>query len=1049
MVEVEFDYNQIKTTILANLTDDFGTIINKYCQKTQIDKNTVTFFAHSVQIPENKKLINIMNQIEKRDKKMFVAVFSLYLNDNQKVIVESKEIICPKCFEQYRIKIEDYNIILFDCKNNHITYMSLDKFKESQKIDLSQIKCHFCNNKSMGNSFDYTFYYCLNCKKNICVLCKTKHKENHIIINYDQKEYKCPIHFDSYYKYCHDCKMNICMLCNQNHSSHKLENFENIISNPDSKRNEIDKLKEEIDNFNNNVKKIINGLNQLIQNMETYYEIFNDIYNNYNVSNKNYQVLKNVSEITIKNNNYKEISEINLNTNYFDKINKIFNIYYKMKGKNNKDPFNFFKLNTMEINNINESNSLFLFSNIPSYIRKENKITKDSIYRCNYCPYIPLMKIMYKGYKIYMEYRCPNGHYSYEKLYDFYQRNKNNSLNTVICCVGYEIYDGKQNFYYCNDCGKYFCEKDKTAHEKNDNKPHNLINLKKLDCACNEHLSAINSYCLDCHKNICYKCTSHSDHKKVTISNLIIDENKLMEYKNKLNMLKINYNNFYGECDKTIKEVLNYIDNFNDNLKKFKIVNDYSFNVCEDLLNSYIYLKNKNSLNYEIIENINSIFNFNDIKFTMDKNFNCLVRFIYINSIIKLEYNTLFKHNKNFINFDFKITEEEEKLIHSKNINNNLEYKKLVDKNFENTYYGYFKYDPNSSESKYKINGFGIRINKESKYIGEFKDGKSNGYGIYYFDNGGYKYIKDDGSIESFKYYGSSGTIKSCIYYKIVDKYQKYGISCIEKANGTKKIRLIKNNNFDDYGIIYGINGELYEGYHLSGVKHGYGILNSQIENKIKTGLFSKDELKLGRIAYKDWIIEGEFRMGLEDGYIIKYDGLKRKQFEGKYKNGKKEGFGISYYDNGNISYKGFFRNNLEDIFGFWYIPSGKLFYVGHIDKGQKKGFGIYYAYDQEGKKLYQYSGNWINDDICDGYLLKKFPNGNYFFGFTKMFVYQDFMKIKTGNIIYTGETKINSIEREGYGETIYPNGTTEKGIFINNRLVLKAKKEKKKNKKD
>ena len=61
------------------------------------------------------------------------------------------------------------------------------------------------------------------------------------------------------------------------------------------------------------------------------------------------------------------------------------------------------------------------------------------------------MKIMYKGYKIYMEYRCQNGHYSYEKLYDFYQRNKINSINSVICCVGYEVNDGQQNFYYCND----------------------------------------------------------------------------------------------------------------------------------------------------------------------------------------------------------------------------------------------------------------------------------------------------------------------------------------------------------------------------------------------------------------------------------------------------------------------------------------------------------------------------------------------------------------------------------------------------------------------
>ena len=167
--------------------------------------------------------------------------------------------------------------------------------------------------------------------------------------------------------------------------------------------------------------------------------------------------------------------------------------------------------------------------------------------------------------------------------------------------------------------------------------------------------------------------------------------------------------------------------------------------------------------------------------------------------------------------------------------------------------------------------------------------------------------------------------------------------------------------------------------------------------------------------------------MRLEDGYIIEYNGLKRKKFEAKYKNGKKEGFGIKYYDNGNIYYKGFFRNGLEDIFGFMFTSSGKLFYIGHVDKGQKKGFGIYYAYDQEGNKLCQYSGNWINDYNNNGYLSKKYPDGDYFFGFTKMFVYQDFMKIKTGDIIYTGETKLNSTEREGYGETIYPDGTIEK----------------------
>jgi len=391
------------------------------------------------------------------------------------------------------------------------------------------------------------------------------------------------------------------------------------------------------------------------------------------------------------------------------------------------------------------------------------------------------MKILYKGYKVYIEYRCQNGHYSYEKIYDFYQRNKFNSINSVICSVGYEVNDGKQEFYYCNDCKKYFCQKDKIAHNENVGKSHNLINVNHIDNICNEHSSIINDYCLDCHKIICNKCISHSNHKKVSISKLIIKDSKLEEYRNKLNKLKIDYNNFYDECDKTIKEVLDFIECFNISLKRFKNVNDYSFNICEDLLNSYQYLKNKNCM-------------------------------------IKLEYNTLFKLNTNFINFDYQITEEENKLIKNKNsiIKNNLEYKKIVDKNFESTYYGYFEYFPNE-EREYKINGFGIQVKKNYKYIGEFKDGKHHGYGIYYFESGAYKFTKENQDIEEiFKLYTNFGQVEFCLYTKIIDKYQKYGIYRIERSNGTKEINLIKNNNLDDYGIRYDIKGELYEGYYLS-----------------------------------------------------------------------------------------------------------------------------------------------------------------------------------------------------------------------------------------
>ena len=49
------------------------------------------------------------------------------------------------------------------------------------------------------------------------------------------------MHNDAYYKYCYNCKMNICMLCSQSHLNHKLESFDNIIADPDSKRTELDK----------------------------------------------------------------------------------------------------------------------------------------------------------------------------------------------------------------------------------------------------------------------------------------------------------------------------------------------------------------------------------------------------------------------------------------------------------------------------------------------------------------------------------------------------------------------------------------------------------------------------------------------------------------------------------------------------------------------------------------------------------------------------------------------------------------------------------------
>ncbi len=67
------------------------------------------------------------------------------------------EIICPVCFEDIKLKFEDYNIILYECKNYHDIDSLFDEFNSYQNIDLSKIICQNCkiNNRANvhGNCF--------------------------------------------------------------------------------------------------------------------------------------------------------------------------------------------------------------------------------------------------------------------------------------------------------------------------------------------------------------------------------------------------------------------------------------------------------------------------------------------------------------------------------------------------------------------------------------------------------------------------------------------------------------------------------------------------------------------------------------------------------------------------------------------------------------------------------------------------------------------------------------------------------------------------------
>ena len=232
----------------------------------------------------------------------------IYLNEG---IIKSKEIICPKCGENCLMKFDDFKIKLFGCKNDHeVNDILLNDFNNTQNINENNIICNICNKNNRHKAYNKEFFICLNCKKNLCPLCKSIHNKQHKIIDYDKKNYVCTIHNDQFYSYCNECKLNLCLLCKLKHNKeHEIINYENIIPNEDEIKEEMNKFRQKIDKLSDDINKLIVFLQKISENMELYYKINYDLIVTYEIQKRNYQILKNINIIkdTIKNEDIDEI----------------------------------------------------------------------------------------------------------------------------------------------------------------------------------------------------------------------------------------------------------------------------------------------------------------------------------------------------------------------------------------------------------------------------------------------------------------------------------------------------------------------------------------------------------------------------------------------------------------------------------------------------------------------------------------------------------------------------------------------------------------------
>ena len=338
MNKVEFNYNDIKFIVQCNKEDKMKEVINKFLNKSGKNKKNI-FFIYNGQIINEDLIFNkCANSLDRNRNYMNVLVLESQIEEVSNLI-KSNYIICPKCYEDAHISLNNFKINISGCKSEHETKnLQLDEFIKTQYKDISNIKCDKCGSlRSDAN--DFKFFLCLTCQQNLCQKCLDSHDKSHNIKDYEENHFYCQSHFDKYIYYCSNCKKDICKLCENEHKNHKLINYDSIMPDIDIlRKDEIDETKEKIYQLKTIVNGMINELNHLNKNLDTYFEIFSNTVSNFEIDKRNYFILENINVIKKFNDNFiGRITEIIKDNNLKSQFISIINLKTQIEFKKNQN----------------------------------------------------------------------------------------------------------------------------------------------------------------------------------------------------------------------------------------------------------------------------------------------------------------------------------------------------------------------------------------------------------------------------------------------------------------------------------------------------------------------------------------------------------------------------------------------------------------------------------------------------------------------------------------------------------------------------------------
>ena len=362
MNKVLFKYNGSEYLIECSENEKFNKIIDKFFERIGENRRMIHILYNGLILNQEFTFNQCANNLDKRSKIMNVIVYE-EMKDQSEVkqkIIKSKYIICPKCHENAFLEIKNFKISIINCKNGHRTEnLDIKEFEETQRIDISKIRCANCQNTKC-EATDNKFFICNSCKKNLCPRCKDNHEQTHKIKIYEENQFYCIEHNDPFISYCVKCKTDLCSFCKTEHLNHKIIDYNNEIQNVIISKN--DDLKDTSDSFDK-MKKILKYMIEQLEKLNTYlnkyFDLYNDISSNYDQNKMNYYLVQNLITMKKFNDNFLgNISEIIEDNNLKSQFKSIINLYTKFEFKKLKNLTEINKNNKNENNsNINEVNN--------------------------------------------------------------------------------------------------------------------------------------------------------------------------------------------------------------------------------------------------------------------------------------------------------------------------------------------------------------------------------------------------------------------------------------------------------------------------------------------------------------------------------------------------------------------------------------------------------------------------------------------------------------------------------------------------------------------